>query len=267
MTQVSAYIPCYNGAATLARAIEGLKRQERAVDELFVVDNGSADGSVRVAEEAGVRVVRLGRCLGRGASRARAMQEARHPLVVSCDSGMVLPPDFVRKGLPWFDDGKVAAVVGRISQEQARTVADRWRGRHLFRTAKRAEPLERALLTTGGSIIRAAAAGNVGGYNVECYHGEDTDLGVRLLDRGYKVIFDPALLYWQTGSNNAAQVLERYWRWNRAAGGRMSLRAYLKQIKYSVAVMAREDMERADPAAALISLISPHYQFWRDRVE
>jgi hypothetical protein len=45
----------------------------------------------------------------------------------------------------------------------------------------------------------------------------------------------------------------------------MTFATYLKQIKYSVTVMAREDMETADMGAALRSLISPHYQFWRDR--
>jgi glycosyltransferase involved in cell wall biosynthesis len=265
--QVSAYIPCYNGAATLGRAIEGLKGQEQPVDELFVVDNGSTDGSARVAEEAGVRVVRIERTLGRGACRARAMEEARHPLVASCDSGIVLPRDFVGNAARWFDVKTVAAVVGRIAQEQARTATDRWRGRHLFRTDKRIEVLEYAVLTTGGAMVRASAAREAGGYDVNCLHGEDAKLGQRLIDRGYKVIFDPGLVYWQTGSNTAAQVLERYWRWNRAAGGRMSFSAYLRQIKYSVTVMAREDMETADVGAALISLVSPHYQFWRDRME
>jgi len=265
--QVSAYIPCYNGSATLERAIEGLKGQERAVDELFVVDNGSTDGSARVAEEAGVRVIRLERCMGRGASRARAMEEARHPLVACCDSAVVLPPDFVLKAQRWFEDGSVAAVGGRIAQADARTATDRWRGRHLFRTDKRTEVLEHAVLTTGGAMVRAAAVKEAGGYDVKCFHGEDADLGRRLRDRGYKVVFDPELTYWQLGSNSLAQVLERYWRWNREAGGRMSFFAYLKQIKYSVTVMAREDMETADIGAALISLISPHYQFWRDRAK
>ncbi len=104
--QVSAYIPCYNGAATLAEAIEGLKRQERAVDELFVVDNGSTDESARVAEAAGVRVIRIEHCMGRGASRARAMEEARHPLVACCDASVVLPPDFVGNAMAWFEDAE-----------------------------------------------------------------------------------------------------------------------------------------------------------------
>jgi GT2 family glycosyltransferase len=265
--KISAYIPCYNGAATLRLAIEGLQSQERAVDELFVVDNGSADDSARVAEETGVRVIRLETCLGRGASRARAMKEATHPLVVSCDSAMVLPPDFVKKAAPWFQDDSVAAVSGRIAQKEARTAPDRWRARHLFRTDKRTQVLERAPFSTGGAMVRAASVMDAGGYDENCHHGEDADLGRRLLDRGRKVIFDPELVYWQTGSNNVAQVLERYWRWNRDAAGRMSFPAYLRQIKYSATGMAREDLETADIVAALISLISPHYQFWRDRME
>jgi hypothetical protein len=47
----------------------------------------------------------------------------------------------------------------------------------------------------------------------------------------------------------------------------MDFLTYLKQIKYSITVMAREDMETADIGAALISLVSPHYQYWMDRFE
>lgn len=260
--QVSAYIPCYNAAGTLARAIKGLKEQGRVVDELFVVDNGSTDESVRVAEDEGVRVVRLGRCMGRGASRARAMEEAKHPLVVCCDASVELPAEFVGMAERWFEDEKMGAVCGPISQKEARGAADRWRGRHLFR--KEPEVRESATLFTGGAMVRAAAVREAGGYDPAREHGEDADLGRRLVERGYKVVFDPKLVYWQIGSNSVAQVLERYWRWNRAQG-RMGFRDYLRQIKYSVTVMAREDMESADIGAALISLMSPHYQYWRDK--
>jgi GT2 family glycosyltransferase len=178
----------------------------------------------------------------------------------------VLPPDFAAIAERWFQDDQVAAVVGPIVQKEARNAADRWRGRHLFQTDKRTAVQEDATFVTGGAMLRAAAASNAGGYDASREHGEDADLGRRLLDRGYKVIFDPTLTYWQLGSNSIAEALERYWRWNRAQG-RMTASAYLKQIKYSLTVMAREDMQTADVGAALISLISPHYQFWRDRRE
>ncbi len=264
--EVSGYIPCYNSRATVAAAIASIQAQTRTVDEFFVVDNGSTDGTADLVESMGVRVIRLAGGGGRGASRARAMEEARHPLVVCCDSGIALPEDFVAKAERWFADDAVAAVCGRISQEIARTAADRWRARHLFRTDKRMEVIECADFTTGGAMVRAAAVRDAGGYDACLAHSEDADLGRRLLERGYKVVFDPALTYWQLGSNTPGQVLERYWRWNRAHG-RKTFSTYLKQIKYSITVMAREDMETADIGAALISLLTPHYQYWRDRLE
>ncbi len=262
--KVSGYIPSYNSCATIEASIRSLQAQSRAIDELLVVDNGSTDGSADLAEAMGVRVIRLAAGGGRGRSRARAMQEAAHPLVVCCDSSITLPPDFVEKAERWFADESVAAVCGRISQATARTAADRWRGRHLFRTDQRTEMLDRAEFTTGGAMVRGAAVKDAGGYDAQLAHGEDAELGRRLLERGHKVIYDPALTYWQTGSNTVRQVLERYWRWNRARG-RMDFLSYLRQIKYSVTVMARDDLASADIGAAMISLISPHYQFWKDR--
>jgi len=192
------------------------------------------------------------------------MEEAQHPLVVSCDASIVLPPDFVMKAERWFQDEQVAAACGPITQQEAKNPADRWRGRHLFQMNRRTAIEEHAAFVTTGSMVRAAAAREAGGFDASLQHGEDADLGRRMLDRDYKVMFDPGLTYWQIGSNSIAKVLERYWRWNRAQG-RMDTLAYLRQIKYSMTVMAREDMETADVAAALISLISPHYQYWRDR--
>ena len=93
--------------------------------------------------------------------------------------------------------------------------------------------------------------------------GEDVDLGVRLLAAGCDVVCDPKLRIVSIEPNSLAQVLERYWRWNTAPHGRMDAAAYLRQISYSIKIMAREDLAARDPAAALISLLCPHYQFWK----
>ena len=95
MELVSAYIPCYNNIDTVAEAVNSIRRQKVAVGELFVIDDGSTDGSAEAVESMGVRVVRNKANFGRGVVRARAMQEARNELVVSCDAGAVLDPDFI----------------------------------------------------------------------------------------------------------------------------------------------------------------------------
>jgi len=53
---VSVIIPCYNAQAYLAQAIESVLHQEAGMLEIIVVDDGSTDGSARVARGFGAAV-------------------------------------------------------------------------------------------------------------------------------------------------------------------------------------------------------------------
>ncbi len=256
--KISAYVPCFNNRDTLGRAVASIRAQSVPVDELFVVDNASSDGSAEAAE---VRVLRLEKKAGRGGARARAMAEARHELVLCCDATVTLDRDFLRHALPWFDEEKVAAVCGHITQPSPRNAVERWRGRHLFKTSVPREMQRDATLATGGALLRATAVRKAGGFDSGLREHEDAELGARLLAAGFDVIYDPKLFVTATKSNSLREVLERYARWN--ARGPMTPLGYARQIAYSIKVMALADLRAGDPLAALISLVSPHYQFWR----
>ena len=131
--RVSAYVPCYNARATIRDAVKSILDQTVAPDEIFVVDDGSTDGS---AEIAGVRVVRIDSNQGRGTARARAMEEASSDLVLGCDATLKLSPSFLENSLHWFQRDGVAAVFGEIRDESLETVGNRWRNRHIFRVGK-----------------------------------------------------------------------------------------------------------------------------------
>lgn len=263
MTSVSAYVPCFNNAATVRHALTSLQAQRLPVAELFLVDDGSSDGSRAIAWHMGVPVVALERNMGRGAVRAAAMDCAQHELVISCDATNQLPVDFLHRALPWFADPQVAAVFGRIWQNQARSLADRWRGRHLFNVQERLALQHGALLSTYGCVVRRSAVLEVGNFDRSLRHSEDADLGRRLLAAGFDVIFDPSLHVIAGISNTKSQVLERYWRWNAGAHEHVSLRGYAKQVWYSVRVMVLRDLRDGDLSSILLSLLCPHYQFWK----
>ena len=103
----------------------------------------------------------------------------------------------------------------------------------------------------------------VGNFDYRKGAREDADLGARLLAAGFDVISDPDLRIVSTAGNTLGQVLERYWRWNGGREGPVSLRWYVKQVAHSIKVMARQDLEARDLPAIPISLLSPHYQYWR----
>lgn len=266
--KVSGYVPLYNNADTVLQAVDSLYRQESLLSEVFAVDDSSTDGGAELLQPAGLRVLHQPKNLGRGAARARAMMEARNELVLCCDATNVLAPDFVTRCLPHFEDPKVAAVYGRIVQYKNEGVISRWRGRHLFKMLDVPDHSQSTTdFATYGAMVRRSAAFSVGGYDPKLRHSEDFDLGRRLTRAGWTIIQDPALLVCSVAKNSLAQVLERYWRWNLGITSGVTWSEYLKLCAYAIKVMASKDLKDHDPAAAIISLVCPHYQFWRSRSE
>lgn len=254
-------IPACNAAVTLPEVIAAWRAVAPPPPAILVVDDGSTDSSATVVERAGASVVRLPENRGRGAARARGMEETDTPLVLMCDAALLPGEDFVARSLNWFAEPKVAAVFAHVTQAEPRTVVDRWRGRHLFKPAP-PELNRRALLATGLCLLRRAAIEEVGGFNAGLRSAEDADLGQRLLAGGWDVVADPALRATSLSRESAHALLGRYARWNspRGIGGR----AWLRQLAYAVKTMARDDLRAGDPLAALLSVASPFYQ-WRSR--
>jgi glycosyltransferase involved in cell wall biosynthesis len=259
----SAYVPCYNAAATVRRAVESVLAQTIRPDEVLLVDDGSTDRSLDAVRGLDVRIIEQSRNLGRGEARARAMGEARHEYVLCCDATNTLEPAFVEKGSIGFDDPRVAAVFGRITQPPAATLAERWRGRHLFKVDAVQALRRRTLLCTWGTLVRASAVRRVGGYDRRLRHTEDGELGIRLLAADFDVVYDPALTVTSIAPNTVAQVLERHWRWYAGATPSASWREYRKSIAYSIKCMAKDDLRAGDPLCVPLSLLSPHYHLWR----
>ena len=75
--RVSAVIRAYNESRYIGRLLKGMAQQTVKPDEIILVDSGSTDDTVQIAESAGCRVVRIakdefsfGRALNRGCAAA-----------------------------------------------------------------------------------------------------------------------------------------------------------------------------------------------------
>lgn len=264
--RLSAYVPCYNRADTIRAAVESLLAQTVPPGEVLVIDDGSTDGSAGRLAGLPVRILRNDTNLGRGAARARALREAAGEFVLSVDATFVLPPNFAEALLPWFEDGNVAGVCGRIDQAPPRTTADRWRARHLYRlNSPLAQTVRRKMVFQPfGAIVRRAHVLDVGNFDATLRHAEDAELGARLLAAGRDVIYDPALAACSISSDTVATALERYWRWNGGARVNATWRDYLRNFRYTLH-LAVADLRARDPASAVISLMVPHYCYWKSR--
>ena len=266
----STYVPCFNNVATVRRTVASVFAQTSASGAVFVIDDCSTDDSLATLSGLPVQIIRQNLNTGRGAVRARAMQECGADIVLCVDATNVIPPDFVARAMPWFEDARVGAVYGRISQPARGDASHRWRGRHLFKIPPAGTPAgparHYASLATYAALVRRDAVLEVGGFDASLRHSEDAELGRRLLAAGWDVVCDPSLETLSLSHNTAAETLERYWRWHAGEDQAVTWRGYRKNIGYSLKVMVAADLRQRDPLAALLSLACPHYQFWRSRL-
>lgn len=260
--KISAYIPCFNNRGTLHLALDSVRGQSHPVDEIMIVDDGSADGTYdAICGEKDIRIVTHASNLGRGAARSTAMSEARHELVLGCDATVTLSRDFVKNALPWFEDPRVAAVFGCNTQPPASDVVGRWRGRHLFKSQRHTQEVNFSdNFATTGALVRASAIHAAGGFDRTMRGGEDAELSERLIRHGFQIVYDPTLSVKSVSSNTLGEVLERYTRWNTHRP--ITIPDFLRLMSYSIKYMAWIDLRSRDPLAALISLITPMYMYW-----
>ena len=97
---VSVCLPARDEAATVgpivAAIVSELVERQPLVDEVVVVDDGSADATARVAGEAGARVVSHPEPLGKGGALQTSLAASSGELVVWCDADLVaFDPIFV----------------------------------------------------------------------------------------------------------------------------------------------------------------------------
>jgi rhamnosyltransferase len=111
----SIVIRAYNESQHLPRLLEGIAHQTIKDAEVILVDSGSTDSTVQIAEQYGVKVIHIpsaeftfGRSLNFG------VREARREFVVIA-SAHVYPvyPDWLESLLRPFEDGQVALTYGK----------------------------------------------------------------------------------------------------------------------------------------------------------
>jgi glycosyltransferase involved in cell wall biosynthesis len=117
---VSVVIPAYNEEQRLPATLRGWQRflnAQRYASEVLVVDDGSRDGTARVAEDSGVRVVRLERNQGKGGAVRTGMLAASGEVIGYADADMNVEPAYLDDVLARLADG-ADVVIGSRSLSQ-----------------------------------------------------------------------------------------------------------------------------------------------------
>lgn len=208
MTTAAVVIPNWNGARWIDACLESVLAQDRAPDEVVVVDNGSTDGSDAAAEaHAGVRVVRLGRNTGFSVAVNRGVEAVRCDWVALVNTDVVLDTDWLRRACaPLEQEPAVASVATKmVDLANPGTIYDagdllrrdgacEQRGRFMTDDGRFDAPGDAFSACAGAAVYRRDALLRAGGFDERFFaYLEDVDLGLRLRLAGWRCRYEPAV--------------------------------------------------------------------------
>ena len=212
--RITVLIGAYNHEATLPRAVESMLAQTVKDLELIVIDDGSTDRSVAVAEslaamDARVRIIPMGVNVGIARSLNAALREARAPVVAVQDADDWSQPQRLERQLAVLDAEPDVAVVGsrmREVDEAGRELSPRtsFTPGDVGGVLMRFNPIPNTSATLRRSVVL-----DLGGYDPRYRYAMEYDLWLRVAERHRIVAIDEALSTRLMSSTNVAARAER----------------------------------------------------------
>jgi GT2 family glycosyltransferase len=232
--QIAVVVPSWNSAELLPACLDSLAAQGVPL-ELFVVDNGSGDGTLALLAQRGVPHLALDRNTGFAAAVNLGVGRTAAPAILALNADTVLEPGAIAtlaKAL--VADAGLGGVQPRLLQAEGDGGRDRERarlysaGQALTRDGRgieigAGEPQEERFLrprevfgVCGAScLLRRELFADLGGYD-ETYFSfyEDVDLNVRARIAGWRFAYEPDAVVWHLGNASWLAGAPRPQAWN-----------------------------------------------------
>jgi GT2 family glycosyltransferase len=210
---VSAIVLNWNGGEEVLKCIEHLVRQSYAQLEILLVDNGSTDGSAKIAQERFPRIAvyKNGRNLGYAEGMNIGIGHSAGEYVLLLNQDAFLEPDYLEQGVKLFGDsetiGMIAGTVLNVGSEKNPSIREVHRGfmmRWQMRPTRNRKSAPGQIIfgpTFACALIRRSALEDVrcacyGDYLDRDYFAyfEDIDLCFRMVMRGWQTAYSPVLV-------------------------------------------------------------------------
>jgi cellulose synthase/poly-beta-1,6-N-acetylglucosamine synthase-like glycosyltransferase len=223
---ISVILPAFNGGEGLLHSIASLHRQTLKPLEIIVVDDGSTDETLAIAQEARAAglvhmVIHHGTRCGRSPAVNAGARYARGDLILAMDPDTVFTPTTLARLAAAFHDPRVAAACCNlgVSNEDA-SLSTALQGIEYLMSISAGKSflnLINAISCCSGacSMYRRDIFLNRGGLDPG--PGEDLEMTLRLRRYGYRVRFVPEAWGETAVPDNPVSLIRQRQRWDRDA--------------------------------------------------
>ncbi|MBI4786955.1 MAG: glycosyltransferase [Chloroflexi bacterium] len=185
----SVVIPAYNAERVLGACLDALLAQTAPRDsyEIIVADDGSTDGTRRVAESRGVRVVTQPN-RGPGAARNLGARRARGDILLFLDADSVPDARWIEAMTAPFGDPTIVGASGEKRTRQNNLWARLVQLEYDFKYDRLAAHRHIDFVDSSTAAYRRDVFRDTGGFDAALMEAEDVELSFRLAERGCKLV-------------------------------------------------------------------------------
>ena len=212
--KVSIVLPMYNSAADVAEVLAELDRQSYHDREIILVDDGSTDGTRKVATDltSGRSDVTVVETNHGGASHARnvGVGKARGEIVFFAESDCVYDPMYLQRAVDSLDSDPKA---GAVCLTGAPLIT---RSTLATQCIDIENKVQHQLLNQGklkpfyAWVYRKEVLMELGGFDEKLFQGEDKDLFSRVKKAGYTVAWVPGVNWWHRRDQTTPQLAKKW---------------------------------------------------------
>jgi len=194
--RVSVVIPCYNYANYLGEALQSVINQTFRELEIIIVNDGSTDNTVHVAEQiiaahpqCRIRLITQANSGQPAASRNRGISEARGEYILPLDADDIIHPTMLQKMVDILEGNDTVDIVYSDTIRFGDT-------NNSYRTEEwDLQRLATVNIINYCALFRRKVWEEVGGYRLDCGY-EDWDFWISAAEKGFKGYRIPEYLFY-----------------------------------------------------------------------
>lgn len=184
---LSLIIPVHNAAATLTACLDAV-RQSNYTGEVIVVDDGSTDASMAIAERYPYNIIRLEKNLGAAGARNVGARVAHGDILFFLDSDIAMERDTIARIQALFAaEPTLTALFGSYQKNTVPTNFASVYKNLLHHYTHQISSSDAATFCSGYGAIRREVFLALGGFDAKQRALEDIEFGYRLHQAGYRV--------------------------------------------------------------------------------
>ena len=187
---ISVIIPVHRGGAKFRLCLESVQKAITLPTEIIVVADGETDGSWRMADELGVRVVRLPETGGPARARNAGARIAKGDILFFVDADVTIPPDALYQiHYAFQNDTALSAAFGSYDDAPSETNFLSQYKNLLHHYVHQTASEEASTFWGACGAIRREVFWAVGGFDETYRHPsiEDIELGYRVKEAGHRI--------------------------------------------------------------------------------